>query len=141
VGYRGWGSAPSSSCCAPPGPQSLIRRPELIDRTVARMAGLHGADLADTLRAVVLDPPDMIHQIGQLTVPVAVIAGADDYVLPASTRTTIHAVAPHASITIAGGGHISPEEDPSAVAHALGELLSRADQYHPTPRATRPSRP
>jgi 3-oxoadipate enol-lactonase len=112
--------------------RSLARRPELVQRTVARMSGHRGAALADAVRAVVLDPPDMVDQVGRLTVPTSVIAGKHDYVLPPALRATLHATAPDADITIVSGGHISPEEDPAGVARALRDLLARTES--PTAR-------
>ncbi len=114
--------------------RSLERRPELVGRTVARMAGRRGSVLADALRAVILDPPDMIDQVARLTVPVAVIAGQHDYVLPPAMRSTLRAAAPEAHLTIVRGGHTSPEEDPTGVARALRKLLVRTDQRHLTSR-------
>jgi 3-oxoadipate enol-lactonase len=107
--------------------ESLAHRPELVERTVARMAGRRGSVLADAVRAVVLDPPDMIDELARLTVPVAVIAGRHDYVLPPALRSTLRATAPAAGITLVEGGHISPEEDPVGVAGALHGLLTRTD--------------
>ncbi len=98
------------------------------------MAGRRGSVLADTLRAVVLDPPAMVDQLARLAVPTAVVAGEHDYVLPPTLRTTLGAVAPNVHITIVRGGHISPEEDKTGVADALRALLARTDQ-HTTPGA------
>jgi pimeloyl-ACP methyl ester carboxylesterase len=108
--------------------ESLRRRPELVERTVARMSGRRGGDLADVLRAVVLDPPGMIEQVGRVAVPVAVVAGEHDYVFPPATREALRAAAPHATVVLARGGHVSPEEDPATVAAALADLLARADR-------------
>jgi 3-oxoadipate enol-lactonase len=109
-------------------PESLRRRPELVERMVARMAGRRGADLADVLRAVVLDPPGMVEEVGRVAVPVAVIAGEHDYVFPPATREAVHAAAPGAVLVVTCGGHVSPEEDPAAVAAALADLLACADR-------------
>jgi 3-oxoadipate enol-lactonase len=112
--------------------RSLERRPELIQRTVARMAGRRGSVLADAVRAVVLDPPDVVDQLARLTVPVAVVAGEHDYVLPPALRSTLRATAPDADLTLVEGGHISPEEDPAGVGRALRALLARADHHRST---------
>jgi pimeloyl-ACP methyl ester carboxylesterase len=109
---------------------SLERRPELVGRVVARMAGRDGSVLADALRAVVLDPPDMVDRVARLRVPVAVIGGQHDYALPPALRSTLRATAPEARLGIVRGGHVSPEEDPTGVARALRELLARTDQHH-----------
>jgi 3-oxoadipate enol-lactonase/4-carboxymuconolactone decarboxylase len=106
-------------------PATLRDRPDLVPAMVAGMTGRRGRDLARTLDAVILDSDDMLHRLEELRMPVAVLAGATDYVLPETTRTAIETALPAATITIARGGHISPHEDPAATAAVLHGLLEQ----------------
>ena len=106
---------------------SLHGRPELAEDMARRLARRRGRVLARTLQAVILRPPDMLEQLPRVSVPVGVVAGAGDYVLPASTRRAVVAALPEATVTITIGAHVSPQEDPAATVGAVRDLLLRAD--------------
>ena len=77
------------------------------------------------MSAVILQPVGMLEQLSRVAGPVSVVAGATDYVLPPHTRRAVAQALPGAVISIVGGGHVSPHEDPDATVQALRDLLSR----------------
>ncbi len=109
-------------------PVSLKDRPELARRLTRRIEGRSGRVLADVLRAVVLDPPSALDDLRLLRMPVAVVAGENDYVLNPAIRARIAQTAPAVTVTTLAGGHISPEEDPAGLADALRRLLDDVDR-------------
>jgi pimeloyl-ACP methyl ester carboxylesterase len=108
-------------------PATLTRHPELVKAMTERLARRRGRDLARTLRAVVMEPASVLTELGRLRMPVTVLAGASDYVLPPSTRTALTQALPTAVVTITHGRHVSPHEDPATTAQALTTLLNRAE--------------
>ncbi len=106
-------------------PATLAARPELADSMVGRLTARRGRDLARTLDAVILKPRSLIDELANLQMPVAILAGARDYVLPPRIRETLRTAAPRAAVIIGSGGHITPEEDPAAVTRAIRDLLHR----------------
>jgi 3-oxoadipate enol-lactonase/4-carboxymuconolactone decarboxylase len=108
------------------GRATLAARPDLVVSMVDRLTSRQGRDLARTLDAVILQPPSLVGDLGRLRMPVSILAGADDYVLPPRLREDLRAAAPGAAVTIGRGGHISPQEDPAAVVGAIRGLLHRA---------------
>lgn len=70
--------------------------------------------------------PDRTSILGRITVPVAVITGAQDAITPPDAARAMAAVIPGAVYTeIPGAGHIAPMEAPGAVANALRALFGR----------------
>ena len=106
---------------------SLDQRPSLADDMAHRLARRRGRVLAQTLESVILQPPDMLEQLPRVHVPVIVIAGTGDYVLPPATQHAVASALPRATVTTTAGAHISPQEDPTATAEAVRDLLRRAE--------------
>lgn len=106
---------------------SLAAHPEVTDGFVARLTAQRGADLADTLRAITLEPGDQIEALSGLAVPVAVVGGETDYAFTPGVRDAVARALPGAVLTTATGGHTSPVADPDTVADALRHLLDRAE--------------
>jgi pimeloyl-ACP methyl ester carboxylesterase len=59
-----------------------------------------------------------------LTLPIAIVAGAQDPVLPPVRIEPLRGALPRAAADVVAGGHFSPEESPQQVAAALGRLLA-----------------
>jgi alpha-beta hydrolase superfamily lysophospholipase len=67
-------------------------------------------------------------------VPVAVLAGADDALIPPAVARALAAALPDAVLTVLpDAGHLSPLEVPDAVANALLGLLLRVTQPSAAP--------
>ncbi|MGN9811270.1 alpha/beta fold hydrolase [Micromonospora sp. BQ11] len=109
-------------------PASLRHHPEFTERMVRRLRGRPRRDLTRAISAVILRPGSALPRLGGLSMPVTVVTGEQDYVLPPATRAAVVAALPGAEITVARGGHVSPEEDPAAVVTALGRLLAAVDR-------------
>ena len=92
-----------------------------------RLTGRRGGALARAVDAVILRANDQLAELHRVRVPVAILAGAQDYVLPDVTRAAVRVALPQATLTTATGGHVSPEEDPTAVGETLCDLLSVVD--------------
>ncbi|MBA3672377.1 MAG: alpha/beta hydrolase [Gemmatimonadaceae bacterium] len=79
---------------------------------------LHALDTAETAA--------LGARLGELAIPVTVIAGAHDPFVPAALARRIAAAIPNATCHMLGEGrHFLPEEAPRAVAERIQELLER----------------
>lgn len=101
----------------------LAAHPGTRAATAATLRGLGRRGARDVLRRVLLEPGDAVGLLGRLTVPVTVLAGADDYVAAPALRARV-AAAGH-PMRIVPGGHMSPAEAPAEVAAALTEVVAR----------------
>ena len=76
-----------------------------------------------------LDPQEtrsLAQRLGEIAVPTAVLWGAHDRFLPLKLGKRLAAAIPGATFqVISGARHFSPEDEPRAVADAIGELLVR----------------
>ena len=91
---------------------------EMIERTP--VAGIVGA-----LRAL-RDRPDSTAVLGQIRVPVLVVAGDDDQIAPAAGMQEMARAIPGAQFAlITGAGHVAPLEQPLPLSGALGEFLAK----------------
>jgi pimeloyl-ACP methyl ester carboxylesterase len=59
-----------------------------------------------------------------LALPIAIVAGAHDPVVPPDSAQALRQALPGARLDVVAGGHFSPEESPEQVAAALGRLLA-----------------
>jgi len=81
--------------------------------------------MAVTLRAL-RDRPDSTPLLGQIRIPVLVVAGDDDQIAPAEGMEEMARAIPGAQFTvIPGAGHLSPLEHPQAVNDALNAFLAQ----------------
>ena len=89
----------------------------MIERTP--VAGIVGA-----LRAL-RDRPDSTAVLGQIRVPVLVVAGDDDQIAPAAGMQEMARAIPGAHFAlITGAGHVAPLEQPLPLNGALGDFLT-----------------
>jgi 3-oxoadipate enol-lactonase len=105
-------------------PQTLRDRPELFEsaRRIARRNDPRGA--AALLRGMALrSPSDDIAP--DLKMPMVMVAGTGDAVIPVAEARTIATAFPHGRLSLcAGSGHLPMLEEPGAVTEALDQLLS-----------------
>jgi len=78
-----------------------------------------------TLRAL-RDRPDSTPLLGQIRIPVLVIAGDDDQISPAEGMEQMARAIPGAQFTvISGAGHLPPLEQPQAMNDAVNAFLGQ----------------
>jgi 3-oxoadipate enol-lactonase len=85
------------------------------------------ADRASLVRTLlgIMVRPDLRDELGEVTVPTLVIAGAADASLPARYSREIHSlIAGSRYVELPDIGHSSPVEDPEGVARVLREFLN-----------------
>jgi 3-oxoadipate enol-lactonase len=88
-----------------------------------RWAGADRATLVRTLLGFMVRP-DVRDELGDVTVPTLVIAGAADASLPPPYSREIHSlIAGSRYVELPDVGHSSPVEDPAGVTRALSEFL------------------
>lgn len=76
--------------------------------------------------------PDIRDELGEVTVPTLVIAGAADASLPPRFSREIHSlIAGSRLVELAGVGHSSPVEDPDGVTMALEKFLDDVRRHRP----------
>ncbi len=78
-----------------------------------------------TLRAL-RDRPDSTPLLGQIRIPILVIAGEDDQITPAEGMEEMaRAISGAQFRVIAGSGHLAPLEQPQAVNDAVNAFLGQ----------------
>jgi pimeloyl-ACP methyl ester carboxylesterase len=91
--------------------------------TMIERQPVHG--MVVTLRAL-RDRPDSTPLLGQIRIPVLVVAGDDDPIAPAEGMEEMARAIPGAQFTvIPGAGHLSPLEQPQAVNDVLNAFLAQ----------------
>jgi pimeloyl-ACP methyl ester carboxylesterase len=91
--------------------------------TMIERQPVHG--MVVTLRAL-RDRPDSTSLLGQIRIPVLVVAGDDDPIAPAEGMEEMARAIPGAQFAvIAGAGHVSPLEQPQAVNDAVNAFLAQ----------------
>jgi 3-oxoadipate enol-lactonase len=119
------------------GPAAIAR--EMIPKLLGPTAARERPDLVDALMAVVTmnsteaivagliamkNRPDSTSLLPSIAVPVTVIAGAEDAIIPVAESEAMHAAIPGSRfIVIPRAGHLSNLEDPAAFASGLAEPL------------------
>ncbi len=103
-------------------PETYERRPELVAaaRAICARTDAHGA--AAVLRGMALrvSSEDLLAEID---VPVRVIAGRRDALIPIALQHAMAAAIAHAAVDDVDSGHMAPLEQPDAVSSALVRLL------------------
>lgn len=98
--------------------------PDVLDWTARTTAGLGRRGVVEVLDRILLEPEDAYDMLARLTVPVALVAGTDDYISSSAVQTRLaevgHRVDQHP------GGHMGPREAPEHLARRLCELVSEA---------------
>jgi pimeloyl-ACP methyl ester carboxylesterase len=99
------------------------RTAELLPRLSAMVERCSVANYADQNRAM-LQRPDALTVMPNVTVPTLLLSGSDDTWSPISQQETIRRRIPHATLfEVHGAGHMAPIEKPDAVSLALREWL------------------
>ena len=105
---------------------SLAGRPAAVARVRAMAAAATPAGIIAAQRAIGARPDSRV-LLGQATVPIAIIHGEDDPVVPIAEARELAASLSHATFTpIPEAGHLPSVEQPEAVSAALRELLRRS---------------
>lgn len=106
------------------------QRPDLLEipRRAAENAGTDGICWA--LEAMARRP-DRTALLARLHVPVTVVHGAEDRIVPIARAHEMAKIIPGANfVEVIGAGHATPLENPKAVAAALRDLLNLAASAH-----------
>ena len=106
-------------------PSTAAGRPEVMESIRAMIAGTPPAGLAASARALA-SRPDSTATLGEITVPTAVIVGAEDALTPPAEAERLHAAIPASTLTvIPDAGHLSSLEQPAAFNAAVRALIAR----------------
>ncbi len=91
-----------------------------------RMASQNGAEVYVRQQNAILTRPDSRGDLVGIKVPTTIVVGETDSVTPVDAAHEMADAIPDADlVTIAGAGHMSPTEQPAAVAAALAGWLAR----------------
>jgi pimeloyl-ACP methyl ester carboxylesterase len=105
------------------GPTSQRERPDLVDALTAVVAMNSTETIVAALTAM-KSRPDSTPLLSSMAVPVTVIAGEEDAIIPVAESEAMHAAIPGSRfIVIPRVGHLSNLEDPAAFASGLAEPL------------------
>ena len=67
---------------------------------------------------------DLGERVGEIAVPVLVVAGADDMMVPPESSEELHRAIPGSRmVVVPGAGHMLPMEQPDEFNRVLGEFL------------------
>jgi pimeloyl-ACP methyl ester carboxylesterase len=99
-------------------------RPELVERVHAMLARASTAGIVSALAAM-RDRPDSTITLPTIDVPTLIVVGDEDVLTPVSDSRSMHEAIDGSRLeVVAGAGHLTPVERPSAFNHLLGEFLS-----------------
>ena len=108
-------------------PQTQTQRPELVDTVRAWMNAASVEGVVGALEAM-RDRPDSTATLGALAVPVLVVHGTDDELIPPSEGEATHrAIAGSTLALIEGAGHLPNLEQRDAFDQAVIEFLIEVD--------------
>ncbi|MBV8170494.1 MAG: alpha/beta fold hydrolase [Candidatus Eremiobacteraeota bacterium] len=95
------------------------KNPDVIERVRTMVSDGNSAGLIAAYRAIG-SRPDMSAAVSASDVPLAIIAGTDDVVVPIAEMRELAGAIPRARLTeVPGAGHFSPLESPEVVSDAL----------------------
>ncbi|HKC39287.1 MAG TPA: alpha/beta fold hydrolase [Gemmatimonadales bacterium] len=101
------------------------RRPDVVQEVTAMILRQHVPGIVGALHAM-RERPDSTPLLGEIRVPVLVIAGDDDPIAPAEGMKEMARAIPGAQfVLIPEAGHLSPVEQPQAVGAAINAFLAR----------------
>jgi pimeloyl-ACP methyl ester carboxylesterase len=104
---------------------TLERQPAVVREVTTMIERQPAYGMVVTLRAL-RDRPDSTPLLGQIRIPVLVVAGDEDQIAPAAGMEEMARAIPGAQFTvIPGSGHLSPLEQPQAVNAALNAFLAQ----------------
>ncbi|MFI6435379.1 alpha/beta fold hydrolase [Streptomyces sp. NPDC050759] len=102
-------------------------RPD-VTALAAAMARDLGAEVFKAQQLAVLHRRDRTSEIAKIAVPTLIVAGDADVITPLRLSEEMASSIPAAELNVLEGiGHLSPLEDPAAVAARLGDWLVRSD--------------
>ncbi len=100
------------------------RRSEIALRMIEQVRAADRRVVARAMRAVLVHPDDVSERLRELRMPVLAVAGRDDYVLDADAAEMLAERVPHARIVHVPGDHVTPVEQPAALAALLDDLVA-----------------
>jgi len=101
------------------------RQPEIVREVAEMIARQPVSGIVGALRAL-RERPDSTALLGQIRIPVLVVAGEDDQITPAAGMQEMARAIPGAQFAlIRDAGHLTPLEQPGVVTTALGDFLLR----------------
>lgn len=104
---------------------TLERQPAVVREVTTMIERQPVYGMVVTLRAL-RDRPDSTPLLGQIRIPILVVAGDDDQITPADGMEEMARAIPGAQFTvIPGSGHLSPLEQPEAVNDAVNTFLAQ----------------
>jgi pimeloyl-ACP methyl ester carboxylesterase len=102
-------------------------RPDVTALAAAMARGL-GAEVFKAQQLAVLDRRDRTSEIAKIAVPTLIVAGDADVITPLRLSAEMASSIPDAELHVLEGiGHLSPLEDPDAVAARIRDWLVRSD--------------
>ncbi len=114
------------------GKTTRAQRPDLVEKMAQMMRSAPVEGIVGALTAM-RDRPDSSGTIGTVSVPTLVAVGDEDVLTPVAKAEQIAAALPPGTVrrleVIAGSGHVSCVERPSAVNHALSEFLDAVQSF------------
>ncbi len=103
-------------------------RPELVASVEAMMAQQSPDAVAAASRGMA-ERVDRTPMLGSIDVPVLIITGAHDELMPLATSTAMHAAIPHSRLVVLpGAAHLSNMEAPELFNQAVRDLLQELTQ-------------
>ena len=106
-------------------PATGLRHPEVIQNFLDQEETFDNPGLYTAIRSVLVERPSLIPELGELKMPVLVIAGEDDTLLPVETLKKAAAAIPvHHFEVIAATGHISLAERPHECSTRIRKWLA-----------------
>jgi len=104
---------------------TLERQPAVVGEVTTMIERQPVYGMIVTLRAL-RDRPDSTRLLGQIRIPILVVAGDDDQIAPAEGMEEMARAIPGAQFTvIPGSGHLSPLEQPQLVNDAVNAFLAQ----------------
>ena len=101
------------------------RRSDIALRMIEQTRAADRRVIARAMRAVLVNPDDVSGRLGELRMPVLAVAGVDDYVLDEAAAALLAEKVPHARIVHVPGDHVTPVEQPAALAELLDRLVTQ----------------
>jgi 3-oxoadipate enol-lactonase len=101
------------------------RDPQFASRLADEIDHLDRAALSRAVRSAVVERTSVAHQIGHISIPTLIIAGAEDHALPLAHSQRLAREIPGATLhVIPDIAHLAPREAPEAVAALLNDFLA-----------------
>jgi pimeloyl-ACP methyl ester carboxylesterase len=105
---------------------SRRRDPRLTADLQQALLGVSRRHLARAMTAVLVRPDSVLDRLGELTQPITLIVGDEDYVLPESTKRALAQATPHATVHTVAAKHVVPLEQPAEATALLEAIVGRA---------------